>query len=287
MKVCMSKICNMADDIVCGNRICKTAPYPNDSTHFSCTINVEKSFFDCLKEIFGFRTKLNSRSFSVGLDDFRGPYAASHDSVKLSNEYAVSNFLTENEKIINGFRDGGHNAEFTKYGDIISGNREVITIDKYKDGYLRNAIAYVKHNTEGMAENDKVKFVYNVIREISGDFKKSDLRSEYLAKQEKGKEVPIGKIFENECATCRHKGIMFKLLAEEAGLNVRLLRGLAFDLGGFGRHVWNEVKLKDGKKLLIDIQNSRIIDISSKKSLKNPELASYLSCNKKSIYCKE
>lgn len=192
----------------------------------------------------------------------------------------------EHEKIIDGFRDGGGNVVFDKLGNLVKASREVITVDRSADVYLRNAISYIRQNTRKMTEKQKVKNIYNIIRDISGDFAKGDKNSQILAEQAFGKDILLGKIFEHGYATCRHKALMFKVLAEETGIHTRILRGHAFDLGGFGRHVWNEVKLNTGEKFLVDVQNSRIVDLYAKNVAKNPKLASYYTVNNQPIYYK-
>lgn len=284
MKILVSHINNTVNKF-CGSPVMlKTGLYPADSFKMTSKLSSEKSFWQKLFQELGFHKKLNPKSFSDGLHTPKGPYYASKESVALSNEYLKTNVLLENEKILDGFRDGGHSAKFTKFGEVISGAREVITIDRHLDTYLNNAVEYAKTSTAGMSEDKKVKFVYNLVHDISGDFKKGDRRAEELGKLGRCKEVLLGKIFEKECATCRHKALMFKILAEECGIKTRMLKGLAFDLGGYGRHVWNEVKLSGGRKFLVDVQNSKIIDISTPKSLKNKQLAGYANQNGKTVY---
>lgn len=284
MKIILSQISNTVHNFSGSFGILKTKPYPADSFDMTAKLSPKKSFWQRLCQNLGFRNKLNPKSFSDGLHTSKEPYYASRESVALSNEYLKTNALLENEKIIDGFRDGGHSAKFDNFGSILSGKREVITIDRRLDTYLSNAIEYAKTSTAGMPEDKRVKFVYNLVHDISGDFKKGDRRAEELGKLGRCKEVLLGKVFEKECATCRHKALMFKILAEECRIKTRMLRGLAFDLGGYGGHVWNEVKLSGGRKFLVDVQNSKIIDISTPQALKNKQLAGYANQKGKRVY---
>lgn len=284
MKIFANRILNINGNSVDKVRGIKTEPYSADSFVLTTKLKPQKSFWQNVRTLFGLRIKLNPKSFADGLNPPKGPYYASRQSVDLTNEYIKSNCLLENEKIIDGFKDGGRNAVFDKFGDVIKAQREIIIVDREKDMYLSNSIRYVKDNTKNMSEDKKLKFIYNLMHDISGDFVKGDRQAELLGKKYVGKEILLGEIFERECASCRHKALMFKILAEEAGLQTRMLRGLAFDLGGYGGHAWNEVKLKNGRKLLVDIQNSAIIDISTSKAMKNPKLAGYKSSDNLHIY---
>ena len=96
------------------------------------------------KKIFGLRQKINPKSFADGSHTPKGPYAASVKSVQTSDKYLKYGYLSENDRIVNGFRDGGRNASFTKFGDTLYADREVITVDLEKDVYLQNLLKYVK-----------------------------------------------------------------------------------------------------------------------------------------------
>ncbi len=281
MRIVFRRLHRMANVVSGEAYYTKTNPYPNDSAHFTNKLK-KQTLWQRFCNLF--RAKLNPKSFSDGSHTPKGPYVASRQSVELSNKYLERDYISENHTILDGFRDGGHSCQFSHFGDVLYSNREVVTIDRKLDTYLSNAIKYVKEETAGMNEQDKVKTIYKVIHQISGDFYKSEKRANILAKERQGKEILLGKVFEKECATCRHKALMFKLLADECGLQARMIRGAAFDLSGFGGHAWNEIKLSNGKKLLIDVQNSRIIDLSTKKALKKAEVASYCDSNLKPYY---
>jgi transglutaminase-like putative cysteine protease len=53
---------------------------------------------------------------------------------------------------------------------------------------------------------------------------------------------------------CRHRSLLFKLLADEAGLQCALVRGnyVHLHVGGSDPHAWNELRLDDGRRFLID-----------------------------------
>ena len=262
----------------------KTKSYPEDRVEFTSYFKPKTNLWQKFRNIIGLRTKLNPKSFSDATYKPKGQYIASRQSVNLSDEYIKSNCLMENEKIIDGFRDAGSNAVFDNFANVIKTNREVITIDRNLDSYLSNAINYVKANTYNLSEEKKIKFVYNLVHDISGDFYNGATKADMLGKAYKGKEILLGQIFEDGAATCRHKALMFKILAEEAGIKTRLLRGVAGDLQGIGGHAWNEVKMQNGKKMLVDVQNSRIIEISSKSLKKHAELALYMNKYNEQIY---
>ena len=63
---------------------------------------------------FGFKPKLNAKSFASGRETYRGPYTASSKSVRQSNEYLENNIVDFNTKIVNGFRDAGRYGRYQR-----------------------------------------------------------------------------------------------------------------------------------------------------------------------------
>ena len=279
MKILQTKIIN---DFVINNCVgrCKTKPYPNDMVCLTQMHNNKLTLIDRIRVLFGFNPKLNAKSFAAGKETYRGPYVASAKSVRQTNDYIAKNIIGFDSEIVNGFRDAGRAARFTKFGDIITSEREIITIDKQYDDYLNNVINYVRKKTKELSEKEKVKSIYNLILDISEDSYKSTKKSNKLAKLAKGREVMLGKIFEQNAVCCRHKGLMFKILCDEIGIKASLVRGNMIDMYGFGGHTWNEVKLSNGKKILIDTQNRKIIDISKP----NPKAVSYFDADNNALY---
>jgi len=54
---------------------------------------------------------------------------------------------------------------------------------------------------------------------------------------------------QSHAGVCRHRALLFKLLADEAGLKSALVRG---NLAPGGPHIWNELSLEDGRCVLVD-----------------------------------
>ena len=65
----------------------------------------------------------------------------------MSNKYLCSNYISEYDRIPDGFRDCGGEAKFTEFGDCIWAKLEVIVIDISAEVYLKNAINFIKQNT--------------------------------------------------------------------------------------------------------------------------------------------
>src|SRR5438128_11467172 len=71
-------------------------------------------------------------------------------------------------------------------------------------------------------------------------------------------EVRLGDIpkITDGAGVCRHRSLMYKILADAAGLKVALVRGnYAHSNGRQGGHAWNELHLDDGRVLIVDTMN--------------------------------
>jgi hypothetical protein len=82
---------------------------------------------------------------------------------------------------------------------------------------------------------------------------------------------------------CRHRTLLYKVLADAAGLKVSVVRGnYRHTKGNVGGHAWNELYLDDGNVLLVDTMNPprgwRFPNI------KHPTAQKYLSVGGKPLY---
>lgn len=235
-----------------------------------------------IKNIFGFRQKVNPKTFSSGEKTPNIPFVASKKSVEVSNRYVQNHRIGTSERIVDGFRDGGRDVRFDKWGKAISADREIVTVDIACDKYLQKVIEHTKASTQGMSEKQKAKFIYDLILDLGGDAVKAEKRSHELAKAYQGKEILLGKVFEKEASSCRHKSLLFKILADEVGLKTIMVRGNMLDFGGIGGHAWNEVVFSNGKRFIYDTQNSSIINVT--KGQINNKATCYLDINDQFLY---
>lgn len=285
IKIFANKFTQITNNSFKKNNFIKTKSYLSDS--FQLHVNAQNDKMFSIKEFILSslnRKKLNHKSFVTDSYAPKTVFSKSEKAIKISNKYAKTDCLMEYDKVIDGFRDGGSRAVFDKSGNCISENSKVVIVDRGADVYLSSVINYVKEKTLQMSENKKMKFLYNFISDISGNTPKKSVYPLEIAHSTAEKDQLIGKIFENECALCDHKAIMYKILADETGLQTRLIRGKWVGTDGLSKHVWNEVKLKDNKNYLVDMQNSQIVNLSSSKAHKNPKLIPYTNVFNESMY---
>jgi hypothetical protein len=80
---------------------------------------------------------------------------------------------------------------------------------------------------------------------------------------------------------CRHRSLLFKVLCDEAGLDVALARGRYRHRDGrTGAHAWNELHLEDGTVFIFDLMYSA----SKYFGIKQPRAAKYLDVGGRPMY---
>ena len=87
---------------------------------------------------------------------------------------------------------------------------------------------------------------------------------------------------QGQAGVCRHRSLLFKIMADEAGLKSALVRGnYAGKAGPPGfPHAWNELWLEDGRRVLVDVMHKR--GEQTFPELSSPEVVSrYLRVNDK------
>lgn len=175
--------------------------------------------------------------------------------------YRLKNYVPPEMKIGDGYVDGGRG--MSMHGDgRVSSSREVITVDRPRDDELRKQLEYAR-SAEVMKLNplDRAtrlaRHVAMLMTPKEG-YKHLEAKTEVLDKEHGNKEVLIGDVpkITGGAGVCRHRSLLFKLLADEAGLKVSLVRGrYGRNPSKLGPHAWNELRLDDGRVLIVDVTN--------------------------------
>lgn len=182
-----------------------------------------------------------------------------------SLQYLRRGYLDYDEKMPDGFYDGGHGMEFGIEDDgklSVHSDREVILVDGTQDQGLAFKLDAAKKFIENAAGiEDKIKmlaiFVSNSlggsqmikdagpsITDLTG--REIEARKQHTASS--GDIVMLGYL---NYGVCRHRALMFKYLADRLGIKSRLVRGKQGGYSG-GWHIWNVVELK-GKHYVVDV----------------------------------
>lgn len=159
-------------------------------------------------------------------------------------------------QIKDGYKDGGRATKFDALGQAINPSREIIVVDRNRDRHLQQMIEQArKIQTE---YGTGLRSAFEISQLVYGkmyDPRAVDIVIRHLSAAT-GKDVLLGDItVENGLAgVCRHRSLLFQVLASDVGINTNLVRGnVAFsDSGISAKHAWNELELY-GRRYLVDI----------------------------------
>jgi len=181
------------------------------------------------------------------------------DARAAMNAYYKEHFVGPGVLVPDGYVDGGRAMRFDSEGRALSG-REILVVDRAGDSELRKHLEYAKElqslgpleRTQKLAERvDRLttppggeRWVGPAVEELTREFVNKPLR--------------IGDVVDSgQAGVCRHRSLLFKILADEAGLKSALVRGNFAVNGPRGfAHAWNEVYLEDGRRLLVDVMHN-------------------------------
>ena len=142
-------------------------------------------------------------------------------------------------------------------GRVTSG-REILKVDRAADANLRQHLDFansVKNMPEVQRAQALARYIDGVMSPPSG---RANVMDHYhqITPGVRNAEVLIGDV--KDWGVCRHRSLLFQVMAEEAGLNPSIVRGNAGHPGqAMGGHAWNELRLSNGDHVLVDIMNPR------------------------------
>lgn len=192
---------------------------------------------------------------------------ASEAALNQSNKFAQQHFIDFDEKILDGYRDAGRKIRFMNNGlpTGCNGDRETLILDRTKDKILRDTVEEFKKEMSqaNLSEEEKLfKLFEFVYKKLGGKMLINEPKDIAIGAH----PVLLGNIIESGYGVCRHKALLAKVLGDEVGIKTKLVR--RSHISG-EPHVWNEVKLSDGKRVLLDVAQHDIMDISNPKKVKN------------------
>jgi Ethylene-responsive protein kinase Le-CTR1 len=170
--------------------------------------------------------------------------------------FRKTSYIAPGTPIPDGYFDGGRHMTLDAEDRATSG-REILLVDRAHDPELAKDLEFAR-SLRGLSAMDRARklseYVDTVLTPLGGRqllaAAMDELQSEFL-----NKPLRIGDVRDQfHAGVCRHRSLLFKVLADEAGLKTALVRGNYVHLhaGGSGAHAWNEVQLDDGRRYLVD-----------------------------------
>ena len=174
--------------------------------------------------------------------------------------YHKSHYVGPRLSIPDGYVDGGRGMRIAADGHARS-RREVLVVDRSRDRFLRQHLAFARSGElKALGPVDRAR---RLARYVATEVSPSQgsrwvlQATGQLAREYASQAVLIGEVPRLCGATvCRHRALLFKLLTQEAGLRVALVRGNYKTRRGIGGHAWNELHLADGTTMIVDTMKS-------------------------------
>jgi hypothetical protein len=184
------------------------------------------------------------------------------DAAQVVRTYRAKHYVGPDLKIPDGYIDGGRRMEVDSAGHAASG-REILSVDRARDVELGDDLAFARAaELRALPELERVQRLAEWIdRETTpyAGLRLVERSTDELEKDFEGKAILIGDWLDQcHAGVCRHRSLLFKILADEAGLKAALVRGNFMQKNkrrGFA-HAWNEVFLSDGRHLLVDVMHN-------------------------------
>lgn len=173
-------------------------------------------------------------------------------------DFKATDRVKSGTPIKDGYVDGGGSMRRGAPGEIQSG-RELVVVDRTRDVVLRQQLEWAK-SLRNLPEGDRVQALMKYVDDFTSPGGTAANRGGSISAVTKweagltGKEILLGDVAAAGGGVCRHRSLLFKVLGDEAGLSVDLVRGQLEFAGGAGRHAWNEVVI-NGQKVVVDIMN--------------------------------
>lgn len=168
------------------------------------------------------------------------------------------NYLAPGAQIENGYVDGGRGMSVDARTGGVTSSREILVVDRVRDARLRQEMQWAA----GLSSiADPVQRAQLIMRRIDnllspgGDRRRAQSGTDAWERGRTGQEMLLGDVILTGAGMCRHRALLFKIMAETAGLNVALVRG-DLRVGPYAEpHAWNELVLPNGQRLLVDVMN--------------------------------
>ena len=192
------------------------------------------------------------------------------DALGATLQYRTKHYIGAETTIPDGYVDGGRGMGIGIDGSFDSG-RELIVVDRSRDTFLREHLAFARSEEvkalEPLKRSERLAtyVLQNMALGKNDGFSMGAVA--LMVEEYKNQGTLLGEV-QRICGAgvCRHRSLLFKMLADEAGLDVALVRGNYKDGRTFGGHAWNELHLEDGRRVLFDVMNGRAEPIDSQGS---------------------
>lgn len=186
-----------------------------------------------------------------------------------SSHYQENSDIDLWTKVAYGFRDAGRGTVIGYDGEPIGKvSREVICFDgPDEDPVLHRLMAHarsVDQPAAGVLERVNILAGIVITAMEENDDSRNWSRIWNICEGDPvGRKVRLGELISHETGVCRHRSLLFKVLADHVGVPAGLVRGF-YRIGQFRQgHAWNEVMDERGVMHVVDTMMTRMAPASA------------------------
>ena len=179
---------------------------------------------------------------------------------EVMNLFLKQHFLGPEVRIPDGYFDGGRHMVVSESGGVAS-PREILLVDRTRDVALESYSAYARSAAiQALPPLQRIQRLAARIDSAStppGGERWVGPSIEQIQREFVNKPLLLGDVLDQcQSGVCRHRALLFKILADDAGLKTALVRGnYAKSATNTFAHAWNEVTLDGGKRVLVDVMH--------------------------------
>ena len=174
--------------------------------------------------------------------------------------FLKQHYIGPGVRIPDGYFDGGRFMLLGASGGVTS-PREILLVDRARDVELGKHLAFARSEAaKGQPAIQRVQHLAAYVDRLTtppGGDRLLGPTIEQLTREFTNQPLLIGDVLDQcQAGVCRHRALLFKVLADDAGLRAALVRGNYATEGTNGfPHAWNEVFLEDGRRVVVDVMH--------------------------------
>jgi hypothetical protein len=126
------------------------------------------------------------------------------------------------------------------------------------DPELLIAVRKVQNVTSRMTSNqEKADYISRFVHNVMPNDPDNNGYTDRIV----GQEVTLGQLIEDGQGVCRHRSLLFKILADNADVPSALVRGHYESPYGVGPHAWNEITNDQGQVMIVDVMHQKSLQM--------------------------
>jgi hypothetical protein len=189
--------------------------------------------------------------------------------------FRYQHYLGPDVRIPDGYMDGGRAMNLGTDVHPSSG-REILLVDRANDEELARHLAFARApDLQALPPIERARRLADYVDRAAtppGGMRWTEKTCDQMGGEYVSKTVRLGDwLDQGHAGMCRHRSLLFKVLADEAGLQTALVRG-NYD-NAQGAHAWNELFPGEGRRLIVDLMLAR--DRRDYPEVTAPEVASH------------